>query len=101
MRRAAEQANVYCKVSGLVESCFDQPAPHDLDYYRPVLDELWASFGENRLIFGSNWPVCEPSGEYGQIVKLVSTYFREKGAAATEKVLSANAKAAYKWIDRG
>ncbi len=100
MQRSAERANVYCKVSGLMESCFDKPAPSEEEYYRPVLDALWESFGEDRLIFGSNWPVCESAGEYGLAVEIVSTYFKEKGEVALEKVLSGNAKAAYKWVDR-
>lgn len=99
MKRSAEHAQVYCKVSGLMESCFDQPAPADVDYYRPVLDALWDSFGEDRLIFGSNWPVCWPAGEYGLAVEIVSTYFKQKGDAALEKVLCDNSKAAYKWVN--
>ena len=65
-----------------------------------MLDGLWENFGEDRLIFGSNWPACEPAGDYKLAVEIVSTFFKEKGDAALEKVLSGNAKAAYKWVDR-
>jgi L-fuconolactonase len=100
MQRSAAHPNVFCKVSGLMESSFARPAPSEVHYYRPVLNALWESFGGDRLIFGSNWPVCEPAGEYKEAVGIVSTYFKEKGEAALEKVLSGNAKAAYKWVDR-
>ena len=100
MHRAAAQRNIYCKVSGLMECCYDKPAPEDLDYYRPVLNTLWESFGEDRLVFGSNWPVCESAGEYAVAVKIVSEFFCEKGDKTTAKVFSGNAKTAYKWVDR-
>lgn len=55
----AGRKNVWCKVSGLVEGTGrrNANAPAGLAFYRPTLDALWTSFGSDRLIFGSNWPV--------------------------------------------
>src|SRR5262249_47502406 len=55
MQAAAQHPNVFCKVSALVEQTDRKPAPREVEYYRPVLDTLWNLFGEDRLIFGSNW----------------------------------------------
>ena len=76
------------------------PAPEDVDFYRPTLDVLWDAFGEDRLVYGSNWPNVEQIGPYSQELGITSAYFGEKGGDAAEKFLWGNAKTAYKWIDR-
>jgi len=70
-------------------------------FYTPMLDILWDAFGEDRLVYGSNWPVSDVGGDYAQVFAIVSEYFGAKGAQAREKYFWRNAKAAYKWIDRG
>ena len=73
----------------------------DVDFYLPVPDALWDLFGEDRLIYGSDWPVSDRSDrEYTDIQHLVMTYFTARGEKATENYFWHNAKAAYKWIDR-
>ena len=100
MRAAAKHPHVYCKVSGLVERSQDQPAPDDPAYYVPTLDALWEIFGEDRVIYGSNWPVCERSASYATVYRIVAEYVKAKGEEASEKYFWKNAKAAYKWIQR-
>ncbi|MBX3051231.1 MAG: amidohydrolase family protein [Caldilineaceae bacterium] len=99
-RKAATHPNVYMKVSGLLENSTVQPAPTDVDFYRPLLDCLWDAFGEERLIFGSNWPVCEQAGTYAGCVSIVRSYFGEKGEEASANYFWRNAKRVYKWIER-
>ena len=77
-----------------------QPAPDDLAYYTPTLDALWEIFGEDRLIYGSNWPVCERAADYETVQRIAMDYFRAKGGTAVEKAFWRNAMAAYKWIER-
>ena len=103
MKAAAGHENVWCKVSALVEGASrgGEPAPKNPDFYRPVLDALWSIFGENRLIYGSNWPVSERYGSYETVFTIAATYFRGKGQAAAEKFFAENAKAAYKWNSPG
>jgi len=97
---AASHPNIYMKVSGLLENSIHRPAPVDVDFYRPLLDCLWECFGEERLIYGSNWPVCEVAGDYAGCVSIVRSYFAEKGEEASANYFWRNAKAAYKWIER-
>lgn len=100
MQRAAENPNVYCKVSGLASATRQIPAPKDVAFYAPTLDVLWGAFGEDRLVYGSDWPVCSRFAEYPDVLRVVTEYFKAKGKAATEKYFWKNAKAAYKWIER-
>ena len=100
MRTAAVHPNVYCKVSALPEMAQDQPAPGDLAYYVPTLDALWEAFGEDRLFYGSNWPVCERAADYASVIRIVTEYFKGKGETAYEKYFWKNSKAGYKWVDR-
>jgi len=100
MRTAAAHPNVYCKVSALPEMAQDQPAPGNLAYYVPTLDALWEAFGEDRLLYGSNWPVCERAADYGSVIRIVTEYFKGKGEAACEKYFWKNSAVAYKWVDR-
>ncbi len=87
--------NLYCKVSGLAEHTGQQPAPDDVAYYTPTVDVLWNAFGEDRLIYGSNWPVSERFAPYATVQKIVEDYFNLKGDVATEKYFWQNAKQAY------
>lgn len=98
MQEAAAQPNVLCKVSYLVEGSVVRRggrAPTSVDHYRPVLDVVWQAFGENRLLFGSNWPVSEPAAGLHDIVGIVESYFAGKGPAAVEKHFWRNARAVY------
>ncbi|HBJ37999.1 MAG TPA: amidohydrolase [Planctomycetaceae bacterium] len=102
IRQIADRPNVYMKVSALVEQVRCEPgeAPADTEYYLPILDHLWKCFGEDRLVYGSNWPVSDRGAPYGVVYKIVGDYFASKGKAATEKYFWQNAKAAYRWQER-
>jgi L-fuconolactonase len=100
MRRAADNPLVCCKVSRLTEAAISYPAPEDPAFYEPTLDFLFRTFGEDRLIYGSNWPVSDLAADYATGFNVVAAYFESKGESTTEKVFSENAKAAYKWLER-
>ncbi len=95
--RLAAQPNLFMKASALIEQSTIQPAPADMEFYRPTLDVLWHAFGAERLIYGSNWPVCERSGDYRQTINIVKAYFSAKGETAYAKYFWQNAQAVYKW----
>ncbi|MDQ3346807.1 MAG: amidohydrolase family protein [Acidobacteriota bacterium] len=96
------RANVFCKVSGLVEGSGRRggKAPADLQFYRPVLDAVWERFGEERLLYGSNWPVSEVFAPFGTVHAIVTQYFGGRGDRAVRRYFSENARAAYKWGKR-
>ena len=93
--------NVFMKVSGLVEAANDKPAPRELSYYAPTLDALWVTFGTERLVWGSNWPVSERFAPYATTHELIREYFAAKGRVALDNVFVKNSKFAYKWIGLG
>ena len=99
LARCAAHKNVWCKMSALVEGARlpDDTAPQELAYYRPVLDAAWNAFGEDRLIYGSNWPVSAKYAPYAQVFRLAQEYIAGKGPAAVEKFFLKNAQAAYQW----
>jgi len=105
MKAASQQKNVYCKVSALLEQTDAsgkewRKAPKETAYYAPILDHCWECFGEDRLVYGSNWPVCEKGGTYAEQFKIVAEYFSARGKEACEKYFWKNARDAYRWVDR-
>jgi L-fuconolactonase len=71
IRELATSQNVHCKLSGMVTEanweCWK------LSDFTPYLDVVFESFGSDRLIFGSDWPVCLVAGSYSEVVHLVSS----------------------------
>ena len=94
-RAVAKHPNVYCKVSALFGRFKKQPAPTTLATYRPILDLAFACFGEDRLVFGSDWPVTQQTDEYAAVLKLTRAYFNDKGRESSEKLFYKNAMRFY------
>jgi L-fuconolactonase len=68
----AAHENVACKLSGLVtEAAWRQWKRDD---FTPYLDVALAAFGPERLMFGSDWPVCLLSGEYADVVGIIDGF---------------------------
>jgi predicted TIM-barrel fold metal-dependent hydrolase len=99
LRELGKRPQVYVKVSEVLQRIGGQ-VPDDLNLYRPGLDEFWDIFGQDRLIFASNWPVSGLKGAYSQLLKVVRQYFAGKGKAAAEKFFWKNSIAAYRWVKR-
>jgi predicted TIM-barrel fold metal-dependent hydrolase len=102
IRAAAGHSNVFCKISALVESAArdGKKAPADPAYYKPYIDVVWNAFGDDRVIYGSDWPVSEGAADYETMQRIVMEYAFAKGTAATKQFCSLNAKRAYKWVER-
>jgi L-fuconolactonase len=96
MRQLAAQPHVLCKVSGMVTEA-DWQHWTKKDFY-PYLDVLFESFGPDRLMFGSDWPVCLVAAEYEQVIGLVRDYMTNVGFSASDqaKVFGENATRFYR-----
>ena len=94
-RAVAKHPNVLCKVSALFGRVAEQPAPKDLAFYKPVMDLAFECYGEDRLVYGSDWPVTKTTGEYADVLKLTREFFEPKGAAVCEKLFHLNAEKFY------
>ena len=88
LRRLAAFPNVFCKLSGLVtEARWGQWRPED---FHPYLDAVVEAFGVERLMIGSDWPVCTLSGDYGSTMAVVVDYLRRFPVEARDGVLGRN-----------
>jgi predicted TIM-barrel fold metal-dependent hydrolase len=90
---------VFCKVSNVLRRV-NGSLQEDAAYYHPGLEELWDTFGADRLIYGSNWPVSDNVGPYDIVFGVVRSYFATKGMDASQKFFSKNSKIAYRWTGR-
>jgi len=93
IRALAKAPNVLCKVSGMVTEA-DTKAWKPADI-RPYLDVVFEAFGEDRLLFGSDWPVSLLAAEYAQVFALVRDYIAPLTAEAQAKLLGGNAARFY------
>jgi len=94
LRRLARFPNVYCKLSGLVtEADWQNWKPQDIT---PFLDVTMDSFGPDRLMIGSDWPVCTVAGSYSDVMNLVIEYVRGHSQDVREAILGGNATTFWK-----
>ena len=102
LEAAAGRPNVFAKISGLVEGAgrLARPAPTGTGYYAPWLEVIWSAFGEERLIYGSNWPVSALFAPLHEVQRIVEDFFRPKGEAILARVFAENARKAYQWRRR-
>lgn len=94
MTEIAKNKNVSCKLSGMVTEA-DWHNWSKRDFF-PYLDVAFEHFGPDRLLFGSDWPVCLVAANYTQVKTLVEDYVDPWGAEARAKVFGENAMAFYK-----
>jgi len=90
---------VYVKISQVLRRV-DGRVPADVAFYRAHLDQLFAMFGEDRLLYGSDWPNSDQWAPYSAVFHLAHEYFTAKGRAVAEKYFWKNSVAAYHWIKR-
>lgn len=72
----------------------------DPHFYQASLDALWDVFGEDHVLFGSDWPNSDHVATYAQTFSIVRAYMAKKSAAAREKYFWKNSVAAYRWQRR-
>lgn len=90
----ARLPNVVCKLSGLVtEAKWSSWSAEEL---RPVLDGALGLFGTERLLFGSDWPVCLLAASYGEVFDIIDDYFRGFSDSERAAVFGGNALRAYR-----
>jgi len=99
LRELGKRPQVYVKISQVLRRV-DGRVPTDLNFYRSRLDHLSAIFGEDRLLYGSDWPNSDQWGTYSQVLSVVREYFMAKGKTAAEKYFWKNSAAAYRWVKR-
>jgi len=89
LRNLAQFPNVYCKLSGMVtEADWRNWKPQDI---KPYLDVAMECFGPERLMIGSDWPVCTVAASYTEVMNVVSDYLGGYPQNVRDAVLGGNA----------
>jgi len=87
--KIAKYPNVYCKISGMVtEADLKEWKTADIT---PYLDVVFQSFGTNRIMYGSDWPVCLLAAEYKEQLQLVLNYMTRFSKEEQTLVMGVNA----------
>jgi L-fuconolactonase len=89
----AAYPQVFCKVSGLVTEA--DHAHWRSDDFERYLDHILEQFGPERLIWGSDWPVCLLAATYPQVIDLVADFVRRRCPDAEAAIFGENALRAY------
>ncbi len=90
IRRLAAFPNVFAKLSGLVtEADWQTWRPEQIE---PYLNVAFSSFGPDRLMIGSDWPVCVAAGTYSRTVSVVKNYLDRLQPDCRDAVLGGNAQ---------
>jgi|SRR5271165_5574041 len=98
IKRLSDFPNVFCKLSGLVtEADWQRWEPAQII---PFLDVAFEAFGPDRLMIGSDWPVCLVAASYPRVVEVVKTYLLERKPDCREGVLGGNAQRFWRLIAR-
>ena len=99
LQEIGQRHQIFSKVSNVLRKK-DGRTVEDLEFYGPSLDQLWDTFGVDRLLYGSNWPVSDKTGPYDLLFRTVRDYFATKGRGASRKFFSDNSQTAYRWKPR-
>ena len=92
--RLAEHGNVFCKLSGLVtEADWSSWSPHQIE---PYLDIALEAFGAERLLAGSDWPVCLLASSHARWWSLLEHWARRLRPEQREQVMGENARRIYR-----
>jgi L-fuconolactonase len=94
IRELAKCPNVFCKMSGLVtEADWQNWRPADIV---PYLEIAMECFGHERLMIGSDWPVCTVAASYSRVVNVVTEFLDRYPGSAREAVLGRTAMKLWK-----
>ncbi|HKF46082.1 MAG TPA: amidohydrolase family protein [Terracidiphilus sp.] len=94
VRSLAAQSNLFCKLSGMVtEAQWNRWSPAD---FRPYLDVVFEAFGPQRLMIGSDWPVCTLAADYRSTMQIVLAYISKLPVDQQDAILGGNCPAFYR-----
>ena len=89
----SKYSNVFCKISGLVTETKGYNFS-ETDFL-PFLDVIFKYFGFDRIMYGSDWPVCLLAADYKKVLEIISNYLMGYDSKIREKIMGTNAKIFY------
>jgi predicted TIM-barrel fold metal-dependent hydrolase len=93
-RELAQFPSVFCKISGLV--VYADPSGWTNEDLRPYVEHVIECFGWDRVLFGSDWPVCTLASSYTRWVEALSSLTQSAGEANQRKLFHDNAIRVYR-----
>jgi L-fuconolactonase len=89
IRKLASFKNVSCKISGMVtEANWQNWQPAD---FKPYIETVTEAFGTDRIMIGSDWPVCTVAGRYEDVIGIAADFVAQLSPEEQKNIWSANA----------
>lgn len=89
IEKLASFKNVACKISGMVTETENFNWKSEM--FTPFLETVTKAFGTNRLLFGSDWPVCLLAGQYKSVLQIIENYFIGFSEEEKQMIMGENA----------
>jgi len=99
LKEIAKRPAMHVKLSAILRRVNGQ-VPTDLSVYKAKLDLLMATFGEDRILFGSDWPNSDGTAPIDQVFRIAKEYFATQPRSVAEKYFWRNSAKVYKWVKR-
>ena len=99
LREIGKRPQIFVKISGILRTVAGR-VPLDLAFYKPRIDQIYETFGPDRVIYASDWPNADQWGAYDRGFRIMREYFAAKGEAIARKYFARNSVAAYRWKPR-
>lgn len=98
LRRLAQNRNVFVKLSEVIAARIEEAGGPD--FAKERLDALWDIFGEDHVLYASDWPNSDHHATYEETIAILRSYIAGKSHGAAEKFFWKNSVAAYRWHRR-
>ena len=99
LRALSQRRTIFAKGSEVFRR-IDEKVPTDLGVYKPWLDEIWEMFGDDRLMYGSDWPNSDHWAPYADTFDIIRQYVTSRGPQTLKKFFWKNSIAVYRWRQR-
>ncbi len=99
LNRLSRNPKVFIKLSEIPVRK-DNVVRKDVAFYQEKLDAIWDVFGEDHILYGSDWPNSDHLATYAETLRLVRNYISQKGREASQKFFWKNSLVAYQWHAR-
>ena len=93
MEALAARHNVWCKISGMVTEA--NLSAWKIEDFIPYMSAVYDAFGTDRIMLGSDWPVCRLAGEYTEVMNIPKAFIGHLDNNDKKKIYALNAKACY------
>jgi L-fuconolactonase len=91
--------SIYCKLSAVIHDVAGRVSTNLADH-KPRLDWLIEIFGEDRVLFGSDWPNSDSTTSIDNVFQIMKEYYASRSHESAEKYFWKNSCSVYKWIPR-